>query len=250
MKLRSQLGKIRSHLLSTMYRRPAAIGNFGPVVTFTFDDFPQSALTVGAAIIESFKARATYYVSMGLMNAKNDLGPQFCSNDLHALVERGHEVALHGFGHLSARKTPVKQFIADIDRGEATLQQFLNAGVSRNFAYPYGHATLSAKRRLGPRMSSSRGTIAGLNGPEVDLNLLRANHLYGDINELDQARDLISENARRSSWLIFYSHDVAQQPSRFGCTPSLLQKTVQFAAEQGATILTVADVVRTICPAV
>lgn len=232
-----------------MYRRTAALEDFGPVVTFTFDDFPRSALTVGADILESFKARATYYVSAGLMNAKNDLGPQFSCNDLHALVERGHEVALHGFDHLSARNTPIEKFIADVDRGEATLQQFLRAGTTRNFAYPYGHATLSAKRRLGPQMSSSRGTIAGLNGTVVDLNLLRANHLYGDIDELDRAQDLISENTRQSSWLIFYSHDVAEQPSPYGCTPSLLEKTVRFAVEQGATILTVADVVRTLRPA-
>jgi peptidoglycan/xylan/chitin deacetylase (PgdA/CDA1 family) len=164
-------------------------------------------------------------------------------------VERGHEVALHGFDHLSARNTPIEKFIADVDRGEATLQQFLRAGTTRNFAYPYGHATLSAKRRLGPQMSSSRGTIAGLNGTVVDLNLLRANHLYGDIDELDRAQDLISENTRQSSWLIFYSHDVAEQPSPYGCTPSLLEKTVRFAVEQGATILTVADVVRTLRPA-
>jgi hypothetical protein len=98
-------------------------------------------------------------------------------------------------------------------------------------------------------MSSSRGTIAGLNGAVVDLNLLRANHLYGDIDELDRAQDLISENTRQSSWLIFYSHDVAEQPSPYGCTPSLLEKTVRFAVEQGATILTVADVVRTLRPA-
>src|SRR5580704_13039157 len=105
MKLRSQLGRIRSNFLSSMYRRPAALGNLGPIVTFTFDDFPRSALTVGGSILESFAARATYYVSMGLMDAENQLGPQFSREDLHSLVERGHEVAIHGFDHLSAWKT-------------------------------------------------------------------------------------------------------------------------------------------------
>ena len=232
-----------------MYRRPATLGNRGPIVTFTFDDFPRSALTVGGSILESFAARATYYVSMGLMDAENPLGPQFSREDLHSLVERGHEVAIHGFDHLSAWKTPVEEFIADVSRCRTILHECFPACASSNFAYPYGHTTLSVKRRLGPRMTSSRGVIEGFNGPEVDLNLLRANLLNGDVDQLDRARQLISENAARQSWLIFFSHDVEDSPSPYGCTPSLLQQTVRFAVEQGASVLTVADVVRVLSPA-
>ncbi|MEE9184603.1 MAG: hypothetical protein V3U39_09040, partial [Acidimicrobiia bacterium] len=34
-----------------------------PVVTFTFDDFPQSAWSVGGRILERHNARATYFLS-------------------------------------------------------------------------------------------------------------------------------------------------------------------------------------------
>jgi peptidoglycan/xylan/chitin deacetylase (PgdA/CDA1 family) len=231
-----------------MYRRPAALGNLGPIVTFTFDDFPRSALTVGGSILESFAVRATYYVSMGLMDAENPLGPQFSREDLHSLVERGHEVAIHGFDHLSAWKTPVEEFIADVSRCRTILHECFPVGASSNFAYPYGHTTLSVKRRLGPRMTSSRGVIEGFNGPEVDLNLLRANLLCGDVDQFERARQLINENAARNSWLIFFSHDVEDDPSPYGCTPALLRQTVRFAVEQGSSVLTIADVVSALSP--
>jgi hypothetical protein len=77
----------------------------------------------------------------------------------------------------------------------------------------------------------------------VDLNLLRANSLYGDESRSDQVRDLILENCRRKSWLIFYTHDVQPAPSRFGCTPGILEFAVSFASQQGVRILTVAEVV-------
>jgi peptidoglycan/xylan/chitin deacetylase (PgdA/CDA1 family) len=243
MGLRSQLGKIRSTFLSTLCRRTAALGDLGPVVTFTFDDFPRTALTAGAEIIERFGARATYYVAMGLMDSENRLGEQFHLADLHSLVNRGHEVALHGFKHISARKTSVAEFIGDVTDGKLAIQECVSVGSSNNFAYPYGEATLSAKRQLGPRMGSSRGAIAGLNGPDVDLNLLRANSLYGGNEHLEQVRRLILENQAKKSWLIFYSHDVAEKPSPYGCTPSLLHEVVSFAAAQGARLMTVADVV-------
>jgi peptidoglycan/xylan/chitin deacetylase (PgdA/CDA1 family) len=215
-------------------------------VSFTFDDFPQSALSVGADILERFGARATYYVAMGLENTANDLGVQFRRDDLVHAVSRGHELAVHGFQHLSARRTPVEAFVRDVVRCETEMRQQVSVGVSRNFAYPYGEVTLSTKQRLGPLMMSSRGTIGGLNGPDVDLNLLRANRLYGDVNQLESIKQLISQVQREASWLIFYTHDVAERPSKFGCTPGLLESTASFAAERSCRLMTVADVVNRI----
>jgi hypothetical protein len=83
-----------------------------------------------------------------------------------------------------------------------------------------------------------------LNGPEIDLNLLRANSLYGNLDRAEAAKKLIRENEKQGYWLIFYSHDVAAQPSRFGCTPALLHEVCSFAAERGARFMTVAQVMK------
>jgi peptidoglycan/xylan/chitin deacetylase (PgdA/CDA1 family) len=247
MSLRSQLAKVRLQILSSFCRRTAALGDLGPIVTFTFDDFPRSALTIGGGIVERFGGRATYYVSMGLMNTVNDLGEQFRSTDLHSLIERGHEVANHSFSHPSARKTLFEDFLKDVDHCEKAIRETTTADPSNNFAYPYGEVTLRVKRQLGPRMGSCRGTIGGLNGPDVDLNLLRANRLYGGIEQFDDAKRLILENEMQRSWLIFYSHDIDRNPSRFGCTPALLEEVVSFAANRGARIMTVSDVLTELC---
>jgi len=219
------------------------LGNGGPIVTFSFDDFPKSALTNGASIIERYGGRATYYVAMGLMDQENNLGEQFHAADLVSLIERGHEVANHTFSHCSAQQTPFQLFKRDVYRCEQALRESIAGAPSNNFAYPYGEVTLAAKRRLGPQMQSCRGTCGGLNGPQVDLNLLRANNLYGDIAAAEAAKQLILENESRKTWLIFYSHDVAERPSCFGCTPSLLEAVASFAAERGTRMMTVADVV-------
>jgi peptidoglycan/xylan/chitin deacetylase (PgdA/CDA1 family) len=242
MVLRSQVGKARAQMLSVVHRRTVRLRDGGPYVSFTFDDFPRSAFTEGADILEGFGAHATYYVAMGLMNTQNRLGEQFRCADLRTLVERGHEVALHGYDHLSARRTPVETFIDDLARCERAVHTCLSEGVSKNFAYPYGEASLSAKRRVGPRMTSCRGTIPGFNGPDIDLNLLRANPLYGGEDQVARARQLILENTNRGSWLVFYSHDVRDTPSPYGCTPSLLRDTVAFAVAQGGQVLTIAEV--------
>lgn len=244
MSLRSELGDVRRKIISAAYRRPVALGSLGPIVTFTFDDFPRSALTVGAEILESFGARATYYVSMSLMNTTNDLGEQFRIEDLFSLQDRGHEPANHTLSHLSARRVACDVFMRDVTKGEQAIREGIGLSESGNFAYPYGDVTLKVKRMLGPRLTSCRGTRGGLNGPDADLNLLRANSLYGGIERADEARRLILDNEKQRGWLIFYSHDVAKKPSPFGCTPQLLEAVCSFASVREVRFMTVATVMK------
>ncbi len=243
MTIRSQIGKVREEVLCSLFRRAVMLENPAPTVSFTFDDFPRSALTVGAGIIERFGGRATYYTAMGLMGTSNKLGEHFIATDLSALIERGHELANHTFSHRSARRTSCDEFIEDVTRCEKAIRATIGANSSNNFAYPYGETTLAMKKQLGPRLGSSRGTCGGLNGPQVDLNLLRANRLYGGVEQFEPAKRLILENEKRNSWLIFYTHDVSEDPSPFGCTPALLERTASFAAERGHRSVPIASVV-------
>jgi peptidoglycan/xylan/chitin deacetylase (PgdA/CDA1 family) len=244
MTLRSQLGNARRAALSSFHRRTQNLGTHGPIVTFTFDDFPRSALTVGAPILENFGIRATYYVSMSLMNTRNSLGDQFRHEDLCCLLDKGHEIGNHTFSHCSARRVNHDAFEMDVQEGQRAIEETIGAPIAGNFAYPYGEATLLAKKRLGPVLSSSRGTWGGLNGPDIDLNLLRANSLYGDADRAAAAKELILQNESQRNWLIFYSHDVSPNPSPFGCTPKLLGSVCRFAVARGTRVMTVAEVMR------
>src|ERR1039458_7953997 len=220
---------LRRRIHSAFHRREVPLGPIGPIVTFSFDDFPRSALTAGAEILEGFGTRATYYVTMSLMNTENNLGVQFSQQDLDSALDRGHELGSHTFSHLSARRVEYDAFERDVEKGEQAIRKKMGLPGSGNFAYPCGDVTLESKRKLGPQFKSCRGTRGGLNGPNVDLNLLRGNSLYGDLDRLHNAKQLILENERQAAWLIFYSHDVALSPSPFGCTPKLLEAVCSFA---------------------
>jgi len=238
--VRSGLGEVRRRMLGALYRRDVPLGNHGPMVSFSFDDFPRSAYSAGGAILEQFGARGTYYTAMGLMNTTNELGDQFRSSDLDSLLEKGHELASHTFSHMSSRAVSSAEFRADVEKGKAAVEEV--TGIApQNFAYPFGHVTLRAKTSLETILTSARSVIPGFNGPDVDLNLLRANSLYGGIEAATRAEELILENKNRKTWLIFYTHDVRRNPSAYGCTPALLESAVSCAILAGCKILTVGE---------
>jgi peptidoglycan/xylan/chitin deacetylase (PgdA/CDA1 family) len=241
MNVRAQLGLLRRGLLSCVYSRLVSFKNSRPIVSFAFDDFPRTALNVGGPILRNYGARGTYFASIGLMNTSNHLGELFRKGDLPELLNEGHELASHTFSHVSCRSVSGSRFQEEVEKGRRAIEQITGQCDSGNFAFPFGEVTLGAKRKIGAQLTSCRGTWPGFNGPVVDLNLLRANSLYGGPEECVQVQDLILENEQRRTWLIFYSHDVRPDPSPFGCTPELLEHAVSFASQRNARILTVAE---------
>lgn len=238
MTLRSQLKDLRRQLLCSIYSRTISLNNPEPMVSFCFDDFPRTAYTAGGSILNTFGARGTYYAALGLMNTYNDLGDQFRQGDVDSLLSDGHELGCHTFSHSSCRSSPLKTFEADVLKGRDAIQE-MTGREATNFAYPYGHVTARLKKKIGMQMKSCRGIYGGINSSRADLNLLRANSLYGDINRLPEAEALLSRCGRQRSWLIFYTHDVCKNPSPFGCTPALLERCVVLALEKGFKLVTV-----------
>jgi peptidoglycan/xylan/chitin deacetylase (PgdA/CDA1 family) len=239
--LRFWAAETRRQFISRVGRRPMTLGNDNTIVSFCFDDFPRSALTVGGTILEAHGARGTFYAAPGLMGTDNELGEQFLQEDLDTLLRVGHELGCHTLQHLSCRSVTQAEFMADVDEGRKVIHRMTGYDPI-NFAYPYGHVTASLKKKIGTQMDSCRGIFGGVNGPVVDLNLLRANSLYGDIGEIGAVTELLSDS-EGGGWLIFYTHDVRDRPSPYGCTPALLREAVAETLNRGFTIAPVADVI-------
>lgn len=242
MNTRSVLSAFRREALCSLYARTVPWGNRGPVVSFGFDDFPRTALLTGGAILKGLGGRGTYYAAPALMGTTGELGDLFCPEDIHSLLQDGHELACHTFSHISSRAVSCSSYIEDVDRGRKAMEEIAGERDFGDFSYPFGHVTFMTKKTLGPRMSSCRGIFPGVNGPDIDLNLLQSNSLYGELDQFEKARKLILENEKQKGWLIFYTHDVRSNPSAYGCTPSLLESTAAFALERSCRMLTVRGV--------
>ena len=240
-RFRSALERIRRPVLLGSHRRIVSLRDAPPLVSFTFDDFPRSAFLAGGQILAARGARGTYYVAPGLRDTSNHLGEMFSERDLHGLVAAGHELASHTLSHASSWAMSTQEYEVEITRGEEALQAVVAAGPSGNFSFPYGHVTIAAKEAAAQHCRSCRSTLEGFHGPTADLNLLRANKLYSDSIPLSRVSALIEAHARPGRWLIFYTHDVRDSPSPFGCTPGYLEAAVRAAIDAGASVVTVAE---------
>jgi peptidoglycan/xylan/chitin deacetylase (PgdA/CDA1 family) len=224
-----------------MRTRPARVSWAGGVASFTFDDFPKTALTVGGAILEKRGLRGTYYTALKLAGTENRLGPMFEPADVQAAHRSGHEIACHTHSHLDCRTAPTAAIESEIGENSRAIATLLDNHAPTSFAYPYGAVSIAAKRALATRFSTCRGTGEGVNHGAVDLADLLVLTLYDRVFDLAAVRRRIDEARATNGWLIVYTHDVADRPSEFGCKPEQFEAVVGYAAQR-LTVLPVREV--------
>lgn len=207
-----------------------------PIVSFTFDDAPKSAWNHGGEILSRYGFLGTYYCAGDLLGKSHpDLGPYCDTEDIRALVREGHEIGCHTRSHLDCQIASRAQIERDMaDNQKLFAEEFDQALTS--FAYPFGAVTLGAKLAASAQYSSARGILPGINRYVADLAQLKANCVYSDL-DLDTAGRLIEETRRCSAWLIFYTHDVQEQPSPFGCTLDKFEDVVKLVHDSGCDVL-------------
>lgn len=236
-------GKVSRRLARVLPTKPFAMRNAAPLVSFTFDDIPETAATTGAALLERHGARGTFYVSGELCGTATDV--RFASvEQCLALHRAGHEIGCHTLTHANAEIVDETAMAAEMAGNQRFFGRLSADIVLDNFAYCYGAVSLPRKWQLQRRYASCRGTKAGLNVGWVDLGLLRAVELYDRVIDRPAIDALIAENARRKGWLIFVTHDVAETPSVWGCTPDQLEYAIGAARRENCAVLTVREALR------
>ena len=236
------VAKGRRELAARAHRRPLALPGREPLVSFTFDDAPRTALVAGARVLERLGLRGTYYLSLGLLGSPGDSGPIGDAHDVRAVAAGGHELGCHTHDHLDAWQVPARAYLASVDRNAQHLAELLPGLRFETFAYPKSGARACVKPGLASRFRACRHGGQRGNEGVVDRDLLAACFLDQHMRpSLTLLRHLIDRNAARGGWLIFATHDVAPEPSRWGCTPAFLAAVARHAVASGARVLPVRE---------
>lgn len=232
--------KYRRTVSKFLCRRMVEIKTPTPLISFSFDDAPQTAFINGGGILKSHGVRATFFVSFGLLGSKSPSGTIAFRDDLCCAVEDGHELGCHTFDHKDSWKTKSKMFEQSIIKNRLELKKFFPETVFTTFAYPFCEPRPAIKHRVGKIFKCCRGGGQTFNFGITDLNLLKAFFLDKRIGDtLDTVKKLIDLNSDKKGWLIFVTHDVDDNPSQFGCTKQFFKNVVAYAASSGAVLLPV-----------
>lgn len=222
-----------------LFRRRLEFQSDVPLISFTFDDFPQSALHAGGSILKGFGARGTYYASLGLMGTEAPTGRIFNAQDLALLLDEGHELGNHTFSHCDSWLTSPAKFEASVVENQKALAALRPNALFQTLSYPIHPPRAATKRRMAPLFRCCRGGGQTFNSGTIDLNYLASFFLEQSRDNFGAVKSVIEQNRRACGWLIFSTHDISPNPTLFGCTPAFFEEVVRCAVESGAHILPV-----------
>jgi len=234
-------GRYRGYVSGAFCRRTIKMRNSTPLISFTFDDFPCSAINVGGEILKKYGVGGTYYASLGLANRNSPVGLIFSPADLAKVIADGHELGCHTFAHCPAWETDSDVFERAIVENRRALSTILPHVQFSTMSYPISDPRPSTKCRAARHFRCCRGGGQIFNAGTTDLNDLRGFFLEQSAKRPAFIKQMIDQNNQATGWLIFATHDVCDAPSRFGCTPALFEETVDYAVRSGARILPVAQ---------
>jgi glycosyltransferase involved in cell wall biosynthesis/peptidoglycan/xylan/chitin deacetylase (PgdA/CDA1 family) len=237
--LRRTRGHLQRASAHYLYRRPLAIHPRVPLISFTFDDFPRSSLLTGGSILKSLGATGTYYACFGLIGKLDATGRIFSVEDVKLLLEQGHELGCHTFGHCPSWDTKPRAFEDSILENRRALRQLFPEASFKTFSYPLSLPRPRTKQRASKYFACCRDGGQTFNVGTADLNCLSAYFLEQSGGDRETVKRLIDENCRAGGWLVFATHDVCKDPTSWGCTPEFFEDIVRYSVTSGAQILPV-----------
>lgn len=237
-RLQTRIRRDASHYLG---RRDFDLRSTQPIISFTFDDFPRTALHQGGCILKRYGHHGTYYVALGLMDTEIPAGRAFSREDLLQVVADGHELGCHTYAHCHAWDCAPYVFEENIIENQRKLRMLLPGAEFKSLSYPIAWPRPATKRRVAKHFQCARSSGPSFNLGRTDANNLRATFIEKHRDNPAVMFRLIEENQRAGGWLIFATHDVTQNPSFFGCEPSLFEELVRLATNSGARILPLAS---------
>ncbi len=214
-----------------------------PIISFCFDDFPKSAAETGAELLNEQGVRGTFYYCADLAGQTINGIRHYDVADLQRLAEAGHELGCHTAGHTALGGLHSSSIMAEIDRNAVFLRQTGFPTQGTTFAYPFGDVSVHTKRVLSRRFKACRGVWAGVNGAGTDLSLLKTVCLEPHILAERSVNQWVDLAHIVGGWLIFTTHDVSEQHSRFGVSREDLKSYIRAAVASGAELLPIADAI-------
>ena len=209
------------------------------VFSLSFDDIPVTAWTEAGPILAEHGVKATYYVCGGLAGGRNMDRDQFEVRHLQALHAAGHEVGCHTFGHTSALRMDAEALRLSLDANAAWVAGRLDGYRMTTFAWPFGDATLGAKRVVRERFAMARGVRNGINTGREDRALIKSIGLESRRLPGYDLEALMAGTVASNGWLTAYGHDVSDRPTDYGCTPDDLDRVLRAAKAAGLEVLPV-----------
>jgi peptidoglycan/xylan/chitin deacetylase (PgdA/CDA1 family) len=214
---------------------------YGPVVSFTYDDGYPSWYDVGFPIFQEYGFPGVAYI-----NATNSWvsSPGYDAiTKLHEMQAAGWEISSHTYDHSGVTDSSVSLMKAWLDS-----LGFPNSGFCAP-GHAWNHSMTNIVKKYHPYYSATylNPTQVGISTQPLDLYYMKRFPLDNSVT-IDQVKAVLDDAVLNNRWVIFYGHPLGNTPGGWEQSDSLLKATIDEVIERGIPVKTVREVVNDLFP--
>ena len=210
-----------------------------PVISFSFDDFPKSAVEIGATELEAHNFLGTFYPAAALCDTQDEGIEYYSLQDVKDLAARGHEIGCHSYSHVNLIRLSEDDVAANLKKNQAFFGKALEKHELSSFAYPLGAVSPMVKKVAQMTYPICRGAWDKLNIGKIDMSLLGITALEPVHLPLETLPALLETARETNAWIVFMVHDIQENYSNCGTTPEHYRQVVEMVAKSGIEVLPV-----------
>jgi len=240
--MRKYINAIKKRLADFYVVRFATASSNVKQISFTFDDVPKSAFLNAQPVLDKHQFKGTFYLALSFLDIDDQNENLYNQDNITSCINNGHELGCHTYNHIHFYQNSSSRFVENNIRiNQEKLNELGIQETFDNFSYPYGEQTKKSKKIISEKFKTSRGIDHGINRNKVDLHNLKAVKLYEGLHSIDRIFSILEDLDKSGGWLIFYTHDVQSNYSKYGCSPEYFEKVVQKCKELDIDIRTIKD---------
>lgn len=233
------MSRLSNFLVRKLHQKKLELNLDRPIISFTFDDIAESAVTFAPKAMEKYNIMGTFYVAAELLGKEGAVGKYASDYDVKALSETGHHIAHHTFSHVSVATLSDEDLKSEVEKNNNALYLLTGLKTLKHFSYPFGKISLPAKKFMTQHFLTMRSVFPGVNFGTIDLAALRAVSIYDRCVDKKRISDWISKVVSTKGWLIFYTHDISDNPSYWGTSKQLFKFVLDEAVSSNASVLNI-----------
>ena len=216
-------------------------------ISFTFDDVPDSAFINAQPILDKYQFKGTFYLSLSFLDTDNQNENLYNKDHILNCLSNDHELGCHTYNHIHFYEDSNPKFVQNnLNINQEKLNELGIQKTFQNFSYPYGEQTRKSKKIISKKFNSARSIDHGINKGKIDLHNLKAVKLYEGLHSVDRIFSILEDFNKTGCWLIFNTHDVQSNYSKYGCSPKYFEQIIQKCEELNIDIKTINDCIKTL----
>ncbi len=204
-------------------------------IIFSFDDGNSTDYRVVYPLLEARELKGVVYINPDFQDRGRSCHMTW--KQVKKLDEAGWDIECHSYSHANLQDLEDKEIEMEMNSVDNAFKAN-DLDPPEHHAFPYGYFDERVQEIVGQHRITQRTTMDGINTYPYNLEKLKSVCMCYNVDTLN---DYVDEVTKKGGLLIFYTHDVQEEPYEWGIEKDKFIEVLDYSISKDVEIVTMSE---------